>query len=171
MSLSKDIQQKEFRSEYQKAILNIMYTHNFVVAEMSEVFKPFDVTRQQYNVLRILRGQYPNPASINLIKDRMLDKMSDTSRIVERLRLKGLITRTEAMKDKRLAEIKISEAGMQLLEKMESPVVRFEEMLHTLSVQETRQLNALLDKIRGSYDSESSVENEALELMNTQEKF
>jgi DNA-binding MarR family transcriptional regulator len=171
MSLSKDIQQREFRSEYQKAILNILYTHNFLITEMSEVFKPFDITRQQYNVLRILRGQYPNPASVNLIKDRMLDKMSDTSRIVERLRLKGLITRSEAQKDKRLAEIKISEAGIELLDKMERPVITFEQTMHTLSEEEAKHLNCLLDKIRGSYDGDSAEENEALELVNTQEKF
>src|ERR1700755_2598979 len=101
MSLEEDIQQKAFRNEYQKAILNIMYTHNYLVGRMTDVFKKFDITRQQYNVLRILRGQYPDPASINLIKDRMLEKMSDTSRIVERLRLKGLVQREDGKSDKR----------------------------------------------------------------------
>lgn len=171
MSLSKDIQQREFRSEYQKAILNILYTHNFLITEMGEVFKEFDITRQQYNVLRILRGQHPNPASINLIKDRMLDKMSDTSRIVERLRIKGLLTRTDAVRDKRLAEITISPSGMELLDRMEHPVVKFEETLHNLSVAETKQLNYLLDKLRDGLASGDDEENEALELMNPQEKF
>jgi DNA-binding MarR family transcriptional regulator len=171
MSLSKDIQQREFRSEYQKAILNILYTHNFLIAEMGELFKDFDITRQQYNVLRILRGQYPNPASINLIKDRMLDKMSDTSRIVERLRIKGLLTRTDAVRDKRLAEIVISSSGMELLDRMEIPVVRFEDALHNLSTAEAQQLNYLLDKMRDGVNSNDHEENEALELMNPQEKF
>jgi DNA-binding MarR family transcriptional regulator len=171
MSLSKDIQQREFRSEYQKAMLNIMYTHNFLITEMSDLFKGFDITRQQFNVLRILRGQYPNPASINLIKDRMLDKMSDTSRIVERLRLKGLLTRADALRDKRLAEIMISPAGMELLDKMEKPVITFESRLHNLSVQEAKQLNYLLDKLRDNSEHDLSEENEALELMNPQEKF
>src|SRR5687767_13937598 len=107
MSLANDIQQRTFRTEYQKAIINILYTENYMVGKMTEVFKAFDITRQQYNVLRILRGQYPDPASINLIKDRMLDKMSDSSRIVERLRTKGLVHRAGGKNDKRSAEITI----------------------------------------------------------------
>jgi DNA-binding MarR family transcriptional regulator len=168
MSLGKDIQQREFRSEYQKAVLNILYTHNYVVSHMSELFKDYDVTRQQYNVLRILRGQYPEPASINLIKDRMLDKMSDTSRIVERLRLKGLIERADGKVDKRSVEITITETGLELLEKMQEPVNEFEKLLHTLTIEEARELNRLLDKLRGS---ESDDEKQSIESLNQQEKF
>ena len=101
MTLEKDIQQKEFRSEPQKAILNILFTCYFIQDQMNTVFKRYDITRQQYNVLRILRGQHPGHASVNLIRDRMLDKMSDASRIVERLRLKDLVTRKSAEHDKR----------------------------------------------------------------------
>src|SRR5688500_7319778 len=108
MSLEHDIQQKEFRNEYQKAILNILYTQNYLVGRMTEVFRQFDITRQQYNVLRILRGQYPEPATVNLIKERMLEKMSDTSRIVERLRIKGLLERADGKTDKRSVEITIT---------------------------------------------------------------
>jgi DNA-binding MarR family transcriptional regulator len=168
MSLSKDIQQREFRSEYHKAMLNIMYTHNFLITEMSELFKQFDITRQQFNVLRILRGQHPSPASINLIKDRMLDKMSDTSRIVERLRLKGLLTRADGLRDKRLAEIMINPSGMALLEKLEKPVITLESRLHNLSVEEAKQLNYLLDKLRDGSERSLEEENEALELANPQ---
>ena len=85
MSLERDIHQRVFRNEYQKAILNILHTQNFIVGLMTEVFRPHGITRQQYNVLRILRGQYPESASINLIKNRMLEKMSDTSRIAGNL--------------------------------------------------------------------------------------
>ena len=86
MSLENDIQQREFRNESQKAILNILFTSYFIQDKMNELFKEYDITRQQYNVLRILRGQHPGHASVNLIRERMLDKMSDASRIVERLR-------------------------------------------------------------------------------------
>jgi len=171
MSLSRDIQQKEYRSEYHKAILNILFTHNHLVTHMGEVFKEYDITRQQYNVLRILRGQYPGHASVNLIKDRMLDKMSDTSRIVERLRLKGLITRTDCQKDKRSVEIRITNAGLELLDRMEDRVNDFEKLLSNLTVGETRDLNVLLDKLRGSDNEFREEEREAFEVLNQAEKF
>jgi DNA-binding MarR family transcriptional regulator len=170
MSLSKDIQQRDYHSEYHKAILNILYTHTYLVTNMSDVFKLFDITRQQYNVLRILRGQYPGCASINVIKDRMLDKMSDTSRIVERLRLKGLISRTDCQKDKRSVEIRISHSGLELLEKMDPQVTGIEQLLHNLSEDETRELNRLLDKLRGS-DADHEDENDGVEVFNQQQKF
>jgi DNA-binding MarR family transcriptional regulator len=170
MSLSKDIHQREFRSEYQKAMINIMYTHNQLIGNMSDIFKGYDITRQQYNVLRILRGQFPGHASVNVIKDRMLDKMSDTSRIVERLRIKGLITRADCLSDKRSVEIRITNAGLELLDKMERPVEELESLLHNLTYEETRQLNHLLDKIRGS-KTENLVEEPEVELLTQQEKF
>jgi DNA-binding MarR family transcriptional regulator len=171
MSLSKDIKQSEYHSEYHKAILNILYTHNFLVTHMTDVFKEFDITRQQYNVLRILRGQYPGHASINLIKDRMLDKMSDTSRIVERLRLKGFISRTDCLKDKRSVEIRISQSGLELLEKMDPKVNGLERLLQSLSIEETKVLNTLLDKLRGSETDFTEEENLSLEVFNQPEKF
>jgi DNA-binding MarR family transcriptional regulator len=170
MSLSKDIHQDEFRNEYQKAIINIMYTHNHVISYMSDMFKGYDITRQQYNVLRILRGQFPGHASVNVIKDRMLDKMSDTSRIVERLRIKGLITRADCLSDKRSVEIRITADGLDLLDRMQRPVDELEHHLYSLSPDETRELNRLLDKLRGSI-SENLVEEPEVELFNQHEKF
>jgi DNA-binding MarR family transcriptional regulator len=170
MSISNDIHQREFRNEYQKAIINIMYTHNYMVNHMTEVFKNYDITRQQYNVLRILRGQYPGHASVNIIKDRMLDKMSDTSRIVERLRLKGLISRADCLTDKRSVEIRITAAGLELLDRMEGPVMDLEKLLYNLSADETRQLNYLLDKVRDGY-TENLVEEPEVELLTQPEKF
>lgn len=148
MSLEQDIQQKDFRNEFQKAYLNIFYTHYFLVDNQNNVFKRYDITRQQYNVLRILRGQYPGHASVNLIKERMLDKMSDASRIVERMRIKGLITREHCENDKRSVEVKITPKGLELLAGMQATVDNFDAMLRNLSEEETRQLNYLLDKIR-----------------------
>ncbi len=160
MSLENDIQQK-FRNESQKAILNILYTSYFIQDRMNMLFKQYDITRQQYNVLRILRGQHPGHASVNLIRDRMLDKMSDASRIVERLRLKQLVSRKGAEKDKRAVEVTITESGLQLLREMEKPVEEFEALLKNLSDDETRQLNSLLDKIRDHATATSPVKSEA----------
>lgn len=162
MSLENDIQQPEFRSESQKAILNILYTSYFIQDKMNELFKQYDVTRQQYNVLRILRGQHPGHASVNLIRERMLDKMSDASRIVERLRLKELVVRKSAEKDKRAVEVSITDAGLKILSDMQEAVDEFESLLDNLTEQETHQLNQLLDKIReGKTPSRNVVKTEA----------
>jgi DNA-binding MarR family transcriptional regulator len=162
MSLENDIQQREFRSESQKAIINILFTCYFVQDKMNTLFKKYDITRQQYNVLRILRGQYPGHASVNLIRDRMLDKMSDASRIVERLRIKELVLRKSAEHDKRAVEVTITEAGLKLLDEMQEAVDEFESLLNNLSEDEIRQLNTLLDKIRdGKVESHSALKAEA----------
>ncbi|MBL7858398.1 MAG: winged helix DNA-binding protein [Cyclobacteriaceae bacterium] len=150
MPLEQDIQQREFRNEHHKAILNILYTHNYLVGKINDLFKDFEVTRQQYNVLRILRGQYPGHASINIIRERMLDNMSDASRIVERLRLKELVKREDSKDDKRAVEITITEKGLQLLNSMQHDVDSLDTMLQGLTADEALQLNKLLDKIRTS---------------------
>ncbi|HEX9650815.1 MAG TPA: MarR family winged helix-turn-helix transcriptional regulator [Cyclobacteriaceae bacterium] len=148
MQLEKDLKQRSFTSDYQKALINILYTHNYLINKINYFFKDHQITRQQYNVLRILRGQYPNPATINLIKDRMLDKMSDASRIVERLRNKQLITREINSVDKRSASLRISKKGLDLLKKTDDKVREFDEILKTLDSKEIKVLNKLLDKIR-----------------------
>ena len=149
MTLEKEIVQSKFQSEGEKAIINIMYTNNFIIGEINGFFKSHHITRQQYNVLRILRGQYPNPSTINLLKERMLDKMSDASRIVERLRIKQLIVRDRCSNDRRAAEITISEAGLALLEKMDGIMANVNTLASNLSDDELVILNKLLDKLRG----------------------
>jgi DNA-binding MarR family transcriptional regulator len=171
MSLENDIQQRAFRNEFQKAILNILYTQNYLVGRMTDVFKKFDITRQQYNVLRILRGQYPDHASINLIKERMLEKMSDSSRIVERLRIKGLIRRADGKTDKRSVEVTITEAGLELLQRMKDHVEEIEGLINNLTPDEARELNQLLDKIRIFHQPETEKVLHPFELMNQAEKF
>jgi DNA-binding MarR family transcriptional regulator len=162
MSLENDIQQREFRNESQKAILNILFTSYFIQDKMNELFKQYDITRQQYNVLRILRGQHPGHASVNLIRERMLDKMSDASRIVERLRLKDLVVRKSAEKDKRAVEVTITDAGLKILSDMQEAVDEFESLLDTLTEGETHQLNVLLDKVReGKTPVQNVVKTEA----------
>lgn len=153
MSLEEDIQQKEFRSEYHKAVLNIFHTHCYLVDKTNDALKKYDMTRQQYNVLRILRGQLPGHASVNLIKERMVEKMSDTSRIVERLRVKELVTRVYSENDKRRVDVTITQKGLDLLTLMQPDMIHIESFLHTLSESETRTLNELLDRVRASAQS------------------
>jgi DNA-binding MarR family transcriptional regulator len=149
MSLEQDIQQQTFRSEYQKALLNILFTSNYLIAIVNDFFKPYDITRQQYNVMRIVKGQLPKAASIQLIRDRMLDKMSDASRIVERLRLKNMVKREISPDDKRIVHITITDQGIKLLESIEMHVEEMEKSIKNLSPEEAGQLNNLLDKVRG----------------------
>ncbi|MCH8233740.1 MAG: MarR family transcriptional regulator [Bacteroidetes bacterium] len=147
MKLEKAIRQKGFQNEYQKAIINIIYTHNYLIGKMNPVFKQYGITRQQYNVLRILRGQHPDPATINLIKERMLDKMSDASRIAERLKKKKLIEKSRNLIDKRAADIIISKKGLALLKTMDPESKKFNKLI-TLSDGEVANLNKILDNLR-----------------------
>src|SRR3989337_3458772 len=109
MKLEEEISQKAFRNNKHKAIVNIIFSYNWLLKNHFKLLKPYDLTIQQFNILRILRGQYPNPATVKLLKERMLDKMSDASRLVDRLIKKELVTRCINTKDRRAVDIKISE--------------------------------------------------------------
>jgi DNA-binding MarR family transcriptional regulator len=149
MKLEDEIKQKEFKNEYAKSVVNIIYTFNWVEAQNKDFLKKFDITSQQFNILRILRGQLPNPATINLLKERMLDKMCDASRMVDRLKTKGLLERQVCEKDRRAVDIIITKKGLELLAKIDKEIPDFEKVMHNLNQTEIKQLNLLLDKLRG----------------------
>ena len=148
MRIEDEINQEKFLSQNHKTLVNLIYTHSFLINEMAGFFKGRDITRQQFNVLRILRGQHPKSTNLNLIKDRMMDKMSDASRIVERLRLKKLVTRRQSRSDRREVEIIISKKGLDLLEKMDEEIKEIYKLFDSLSSEELQTLNQLLDKFR-----------------------
>ena len=147
MSLEKDISQRTFRNEYQKSIINLIYTYNWMNEKMKIFFEKEDITAQQFNILRILRGAAA-PISTLQIRERMLDKMSDTSRIVDRLVLKGLAKKNTCKVDKRLVDVSISTKGKKLLEKIDGHEHEIEAILGNLSPADAKTLNNLLDKIR-----------------------
>lgn len=149
MKLEDEISQKKFKTEYQKAAINIIYTHNWLNALYSSSLKQNKLTIQQFNILRILRGQHPKPASIKLLKERMLDKMSDASRIVEKLRLKGLVKREISSADRRNVDVFIAPKGLEALKKHDTIDDLFKEHFSALNSKEIKQLNNLLDKLRG----------------------
>jgi len=149
MKIEEEIKQKKFRNEYQKLAINLMFTHSWLFNHQSEFFDKFGITASQFNILRILRGQYPNPASINLLKDRMLDKMSDASRLVERLRKKKFVERQVCPNDRRQANVIITDSGLKLLEEIDKLNPELDKLLKTLTKKEAAQLNDLLDKLRG----------------------
>lgn len=150
MKLEEEIKQRTpFKSVYQKVTVNLIFTHNFMMQKHKELLKPFMVTIQQYNVLRILRGQHPQPVSTSEIRLRMLDRMSDVSRIVDRLLKKDLVERKTCKSDKRLVDVKISEKGLALLEEMEVTQASSDRHLFNLTEDEANTLSDLLDKLRG----------------------
>jgi len=139
-----------FQSPAHKLMVNIIYTHNWVTSYMQQYFKENGVTNQQYNILRILRGQFPKPSTIQLLRERMLDKQSDVSRLVDRLKSKGLLNRKPSKVDRRKMDIVISKKGLELLESMDETVNTLQEEGFTrLEKHELEELNNLLDKLRG----------------------
>ena len=149
MELEKEINQKKFRSESHKLMVNIIYTFNWLNGQQADFLKPYKITYQQFNVLRILRGQQMQPASIKLIRERMLDKMSDASRIVEKLRMKNLVERHICEHDRRSCQVFITQKGMDLLIKIDTNEVKQTDLMIALSEKEKVELNLLLDKLRG----------------------
>lgn len=151
MSIEKDIKQtKPFKSTYQKLVVNIMYTANWMNSEQQGLLKPYDLSAQQYNVLRILRGQFPNPITVNAIIERMLDKMSNASRLVDKLLLKGYVSRCDNANDRRACDIRITDKGKGILTIIDNLQSSWEASMQNLSEREAEQLSQLLDKLRGS---------------------
>ena len=150
MGIDQDIRQSKFRNEHQKAGINMIYTYGWIMERQKEVFATEDITPQQFNILRILRGSQPEPLSTLQIRERMLDKMSDTSRIVDRLIAKGLVKKGICKTDRRLVDVSISDKGKKLLERMDKLQDDLDNITGNLSRKEAATLSHLLDKIRGS---------------------
>jgi len=149
MRIEEEIQQLKFRNEFHKLAVNIIFTHGWLMKKQAELFSRHNITGNQFNILRILRGQYPNPASVNLLKERMLDKMSDVSRLVERLRIKGLVKREFSKGDRRRVDVSITDKGMKLLDEMDKLNQVYDSFLENLNEKEAAKLSSLLDKLRG----------------------
>lgn len=150
MSIDKDIQQTRFANSRHKALINILYTYGWALERIKKILSEHDVTHQQFNILRILRGSYPNPLSTLQIRERMLDKMSDTSRIVDRLILKGLAQKTTSVKDHRLVDVLITEKGQAILSEIDEGPDIVLEVMNNVSEEEMEELSDLLDKVRSS---------------------
>ena len=149
MRIDEEIKSTKFEDNYHKAVINISYTYGWLNNIMRCQFEKHQLTTQQFNVLRILRGQYPRPATVNLIKERMIDKMSDASRIVDRLVQKGLVSRCTNKSDRRAVDIRITDLGLDILSKMDVEFKTRDILKNNLSDEEAAQLSVLLDKLRG----------------------
>jgi len=149
MKIENAIKQKKFNSEFEKLVVNIIYTSRWLEYEEGKLFKKYGVTLPQYNLLRILRGQYPQAASVNLLIDRMLDKSSNASRIVETLRKKGLVDRKTCKSDRRKVDVIINKKGLEVLEAADAEMADLHKNhKKALTNEEAETLNALLDKLR-----------------------
>ena len=149
MGIEKDISQSKFRSEYQKATINLIYTFNWMSERLKAMLDQYDITPQQFNILRILRGA-GQPISTLQIRQRMLDKMSDTSRIVDRLLKKGLVQKVVCEGDRRLVDVSISASGLALLERIDVHQDDMDSVFKNLDEEQAITLNNLLDKIRST---------------------
>lgn len=148
MGIDKEIKQGKFRSSGQKAMLNILFTYGWITEKIKNILAPEDITPQQYNILRILRGSFPQPLSTLQIRERMLDRMSDTSRIVDRLVSKQLAKKVICTKDRRLVDVTITDKGQNLLRKLDADVNHMEDIAKNLTNKEAETISKLLDKLR-----------------------
>jgi len=149
MGLEEEIKQgKNFDNEYEKLVVNLIYTNSWLSEQQHATFKPFGITSPQYNVLRILRGQYPEPCTVNTIIDRMLDRMSNASRIVDRLETKGLVERKVCKADRRAKDVVITKQGLDLLAEVTEATAQWMKRFQGISNESVAATNKLLDDLR-----------------------
>jgi len=150
MKIEDEIKQtKKFKSEYLKLAVNIGFTSSWLYRTHTQFLKTFGISPEQFNVLRILRGQYPNCANNQLVSERMIDKSSNCSRIVEKLKQKGFVNRKENKNDRRHVDISITQKGLDLLEAIDAKNNEMDILKDAISLKEAKQINDLLDKLRG----------------------
>jgi DNA-binding MarR family transcriptional regulator len=148
MKIEDEIQQKEFSSQMQKTLINIIFTANWLNLKFTQALKHYDLSLPQFNVLRILRGQKGSPATVNSITERMLDKSSNASRLVDKLKAKGMVDRRECPNDRRAVDILITDKGLTLLKELDKEMLHFEKKLNQLEEGEMLAVNEVLDKLR-----------------------
>lgn len=146
--IEEEIKQKKFESELQKLTINVLFTASWIQSRHLHLLKPFGISGQQYNILRILRGQQGSPAPLKLLTERMIDKMSNTSRLVEKLVKKDLVARAVCPGNRRQVDIIITQKGLDLLSEIGKKMDLENNRLTHLSPDEQQQINNLLDKLR-----------------------
>lgn len=149
MPLEKDIHQEKFQSEHQKASINILYTGSWLYNVNASYLKKFTITPEQFNVLRILRGNHPTPMMLSEITARMIDKNSNCTRLVEKLRQKEFVTRKTCKNNRRQVDISITDKGLQVLKKIDADQSEWTRTMEKISKAEAKELNRILDKLRG----------------------
>jgi DNA-binding MarR family transcriptional regulator len=154
MEIGSELKQRKFRNEYHKVTVNLVFTYNWLSQRLNDFFDPYDLTPQQFNILRILRGNKA-PMSTLQIRDRMMYKMSDTSRIVERLITKGLVDKKLNKADRRMVDVAITGKGLQLLSKIDPYQQELDNIASNITEDQAKTVNYFLDKLRGWNDNDS----------------
>lgn len=147
MKIEEEICQQKFSSDHAKAVVNVLFTSSWLNNKINQVLKPYGISAEQYNVMRILKGQYPKPATLGVIQERMLERMSNATRLVDKLIQKGMVDRKQCPANRRAVDILITAKGLQLLSEMSVKMHELEKNLG-LHNEEAQQLNFLLDKFR-----------------------
>ncbi|WP_346237683.1 MarR family winged helix-turn-helix transcriptional regulator [Niabella insulamsoli] len=147
MTIEEEIKQSKFSSAYEKLAFNLIYSTRWLEDFLKKRLSKHDLTMQQYNILRILRGSRPQPLSTLQIRERLIDKMSDTSRIVDRLLIKKLVTKKTNRTDNRMVDVRISEKGLSLLRKIDDIDQQLAQFLSKISEKEAATVSDLLDKM------------------------
>ena len=148
MALEHDIKQEKFANEHEKVAVNVLYTSSWLHNLNLNRLKPYGITPEQFNVLRILRGSWPKPMMLSDISGRMIDKSSNATRLVEKLRLKGFLKRDVCPDNRRQVDIVITEKGLNVLKKVDQDSDTWIAMLKTITKSEAVELNRILDKLR-----------------------
>lgn len=149
MKIEEEIKQSKFRNVHHKLVINLLYTAAWLEDQNKNFFKEFGITNQQFNILRILRGQHPDKISGAEIKSRMIDKNSDVSRLLDRLIAKNLVIKSQCPNDKRAADVVITDQGLKILKKIDGKMDQTDVSILNLTNEEATQLSDLLDKSRG----------------------
>lgn len=156
MKIAEEIgQKKPFRNTYHQALVNMMYSHNWLIGNLREFFKQYGITEKQYNILRILNGA-DKPLTTSIIRNRLLDKMSDTTRVIDRMLKKGIVTKKTNSQDRRLVDISLSDEGSALLKEVDNNTHKIDNLMKALSPEESQQLNTILDKLRSNPTSKTT---------------
>lgn len=150
MRIEDEIQQKAFASAYEKVHVNLAFTSSWMSNRSKQVFKPYGITMQQYNVLRILRGKYPDACCAGTVKEVMVDKSPDLTRLMDRLVEKELVSREICPSNRRKIDIRITEVGLKLLDSMQDTVKVMTQASNVLTEEEANHLSDLLDKLRSN---------------------
>jgi len=148
MPLEQEIKQEKFHNDHQKAAINILYTGSWLYNINAGFLKKSGITPEQFNVLRILRGSFPRPMMLAEITERMIDKSSNCTRLVEKLRQKGLVNRVTCENNRRQVDISITDKGQQLLKKIDASQPAWMDTMGKISKTEAKELNRILDKLR-----------------------
>ena len=149
MHIEQALKQKKFKNEFHKLRVNLLFSAGWLTNEIKGFLSPYGITQKQFNILRILRGQYPDDTGMTImdIRDRMVDKMSDASRIVDRIYKKDYIGKKPCIKDKRHTRVWITEKGMELLAKIDTQVSQMDAIFN-LSEEQAQTLNCMLEEMR-----------------------